>query len=133
MATEHLAELEKAQLIHARLGTWVSEFPQVLHRALQETEGLPTGWVWQDRFATYFQRYDLLQSQLRELKVSTEPPRQGRVAHAIGILDFFPHPHSGHELIAYRVDRLQEWFRVFSAWTKVSSQLLDGLVQEVRS
>ena len=104
------------QLVYSRLEAWAREFPQVLRTALREAEGLPPGWVWQQRFVDYFQRYEMMADQLRDLGL--EPPRKARIDHAISVIDFFPHPKTDQELIAYKVARLKEWAKEFSSWVE---------------
>ena len=102
------------QLIYSRLGAWAREFSQILRQAIREAEGLPPGWVWQERFVDYFRRYELFADQLRDL--GREPPRKAQIDYAIGVIEFFPHPDSGQEMIAYQVARLKEWAKEFNAW-----------------
>jgi hypothetical protein len=62
----------------------------------------------------YFRRYDTMADQLRDLRV--EPPRKAQIDYAISAIDFYPHPDTGHEMIAYKIDHLKEWYREFMSW-----------------
>lgn len=141
-----LPTMEAAVAAHADLRQWVNQFPNVLRASLQETQGLPDGWVWQDRFVKLFQGYDAIEERLRTLddrlediylnqdwvsdianvarSATAEPPPRARVSYAINDFQFFEHPHIGRDHIAYDVDTLKEWATAFEKWVTDSVRML---------
>lgn len=153
-AKELRTSIEEALSIFRRIQTWSKAFSSILNDAKVNNEGLSAGWVWQDDLLTFFQRLDTLQESLREveghlhgytfedpslssqavkaLKLVAEPPKKTRSDYAMEVFEFFEDPRSeGDENIAYKVPRLQDWFRNFERWTTVCKQGLQGLLEEI--
>jgi hypothetical protein len=139
---------EKTLMLHAKLKAWIRQFPMILRRALQETEGLPSGWVWQKRFIPYFEEYDSYSQTLRNLddklegiyldvpqlsdqanvarNEATQENRDARIEKAISVIDFIPHPETGQSLIAYKIFNLEGWAKAFSQWTENATKVLQA-------
>ena len=132
--------LEQMGSIHRSIQAWAKSFPRVLREAQKDVER--KGWVWQDPFVGFFERYDPYQSQLWELgrkleaigtpaamraKAAVDPPREARVNRAIGDIDFALHPETGQDHIMYPEAKLRAWFSKFSEWTAKSSKLLKSI------
>jgi len=149
--SEILPALHEALEVHDDLRKWVAVFPSVLKTAKQETQGLPPGWVWQDRFVRFFEAYDNREAKLgglddtlqtiatdrslvsdiaKNARVATkDPPSTARISSAIDDFQFFEHP-SGRDQIAYNVRSLASWAAAFEKWATASSHRLQTDIRE---
>ncbi len=146
--------IERALTVFQRIQTWGSSFGSTLSEARASNEGLPPTWVWQDDLVPFFQRFEALQESLQSvekdlrdytfgeaslsaqatkaLKLVSEPTKKARPDYAMEVFEFFGDPRAeGEENIAYKVPRLQDWFRNFERWAKVCEQGLQGLLKEM--
>jgi len=141
----------RAERVLSRIEEWGAQFPGVLRQAEGEVEGLPRGWVWQNRFVDFFKGFDVYQDQLRELDYTMEglaissdpfaelagdarqatkgPGRLGRISYAISEINFALDPDTGEDGLLYRVDKLKGWHRAFMNWVTSSEALLKRLGQ----
>jgi len=134
---------------------WSDQFPGVLRAAEQEAQGLPDGWVWQNRFVKLISQYEPLEDRLRDLDSLLEDayldaqfptkidvanaargalalPPKGQVSRATSKLKFFEHPVLGRSHIAYEVDNLKEWAQVFKRWVESSIQTLQTEIRKLQ-
>lgn len=139
--------------VHRRYQALVAKFPGVLRQALKEAEGLPEGWVWQQRFVKYWEPLDQMERELQaadevfdwlyitskklqdQANISREatyaPPRKARVEHAFDVIEFFKRD-DGRDYIAYSVAQLQEWAEAFEKWSKASTRQLQTQAKKAR-
>lgn len=146
-----LPMLEEALEVHTELHKWASHFPAVLRVAEQEADGLPPGWVWQDRFVRFFEAYDAMEAKLQGLddglmslaraqspasilakvaRSATSEPPKARVTYAISDFQFFEHPELGRDHIAYEVGKLKTWAQAFDRWGQESSRMLQTEIRQ---
>jgi hypothetical protein len=134
--------LKQIGTVHTRLQTWIKGFP--LQESQQDTETLPTGWVWQDPFVGFFESYDIYQQQLgaldaklaalaldpqvlKKLKPMVEPPKKAQIDQAISTIDFAVNPDTGQDEIIYPKAKLVVWKDAFLDWTTKATKLLKTL------
>lgn len=151
VAAEPADTLRDALGVHGEILHWAGHFPNVLRLAQQEAEGLPEGWVWQDRFVKFFQAYEPLEAQLgvieeklltiatdrgpmsdiaNDARSTTEPPSKARVSDAIKDFQFFKHPSTNRDHIAYNASTLKEWGGAFGKWATETHRTLQRLLNQ---
>lgn len=137
--------IKQLGIVHNRIQTWLRGFP--LQEALKNTASLPKGWIWQEPFVGFFERYDTYQDQLYDLgqkldvlslvsdpgvikkaRFVIEPPKGARIDQAINDIEFAPHPDMGQNQIIYPKANIDGWYSKFSDWTSKSSKLLKSLL-----
>lgn len=145
VSSETIVDTMQAALgVHGAMRRWLGQFPNVVRASEQEAEGLPRGWVWQDRLARYFEAFDGYEAQLDDLderlqmfgrgpagdiaktarSATLSPPSKARVTHAINDFQFFE--REGQDQIAYPVRALKEWAQAFEKWGTDSIRMLQA-------
>lgn len=135
------------------LESWFKAFAGVLRQAEQDTEGLPSGWVWQPRFVKFFEGADVFESQLREsddrlagiyygqdkesdianaARGDLRQPRKAQIGYAIEEIQFFDHPKLGKDYIAYDVKRLKEWAAAYGKWLTDAARGLNANLKKAQ-
>lgn len=129
---EGLQELKKYQ-------AWIRGFDTTLRSAQKDSQGLPSGYLWQDEFVDFWKPFDAIQREVVDLldrleeenpevwKVAhplLDPPRQAQIEFAIAKPKFVQLPGEPYSRIAYPEAQLKAWARNFSGWV---SKALSGL------
>lgn len=138
------------QLHERALQPWVARFGQVLNKAQQNSEDLPSGWVRQEDFVSFLSQFDeklgpkleLLDDRVQKIwtttelldgildkvrPATTEPEHKASLAYAVSDLEFFD------DGIAYRVTTLKEWASAFEAWSKASVATVKKIKQKLQN
>lgn len=146
--------MARGRKLLADLGAWVAKFPQVLRVAEQGKGDLPSGWVWQDEFLSFFNDYDSFIERFQDIDHSLEGhwlKQTGKIKEAVGVarralrepngkaavtyptnsFSFMPHPEKG-EHIAYKVADLKTWYKAFADWVDAGDRAVTNTMQVVR-
>jgi len=144
---------QKAQTEVRKWKAWVSGFDSTLRLALRDSEGLPSGYVWQDEFVKFWKPFDPIERRLmditdliedsslenrslyaiyNEASMYLDPPRGARIEDAIQHPSFYDHPKYGKSHIAYPIRDLTEWNKKFSKWAEDAIRGLSKVISKAK-
>lgn len=153
---EELKEvLQKIQRVQDSLSTWQNQGVVALRKAAKTAVGLPKGWIWQDDIEAFMLKYEGFEQALStladslitvramsegdvsvsasEATAATDPSTMDATLNeAIKDLQFFNHPQTNRDAIAYSVETVSDWLKRFDAWVGHSKALLKQLLAKLK-
>lgn len=130
---------------------WLGKFPAVLRVSEQEAVGLPDGWVWQARFVKFTEsNFTEREEKLRDLQEQMENvylyvpyladaanmilwalhiPKEAQIDYVLKSFQFFAHPGTERDEIAYKVNAEKKWSTELEKWIGSASRGIQDAIR----